>query len=237
MFKIKIADINILVHNKYEFTRLFCSDYLTDEAAIDLEVSCTDEEILEEIKASEIDVTPEYVENVCIHRAIAERLAEFDAFLFHSALLECDGLGIAFAAHSGVGKSTHVGLWKKVYGDRVRIINGDKPIVRFINGQAIAYGTPWLGKEGEGVNDSCPLKAVCFISRGSENSIKKTDPFDVILELFGQVYVPKLQNNAEKTLELLDRFTSITDFYSLKCNMMNDAAITAHKGILGDIKE
>lgn len=234
MFKIKIADINILVHNKYEFTRLFCSNYLTDEEEIDFEVSCSDEEILEEIKISDIEITPEYVENVCIHRAIAERLAEFDAFLFHSALIECDGTGIAFAAHSGVGKSTHIGLWKKVYGNRVRIINGDKPIIRFINGKPMAYGTPWLGKEGLGVNDSCPLKAVCFILRNDENLIKKIDPFYVISDLFGQVYVPKLQDNAEKTLELLDRFISLTDFYSLECNMNDSAAITAYKGILGD---
>ncbi len=234
MFKIKIAEINVLVHNKYKFSRLFCKDYLTDEDRTDLEVSCTDEEILEEISISELPISADYAESLCIHRAIAERLAEFDAFLFHSALIECDGSGVAFAAHSGVGKSTHIGLWKKVYGDRVRIINGDKPIVRFIDGEAKAYGTPWLGKEGFGVNDSCPVKAVCFIARGIENTIKKVMPFYVIAELFGQIYIPKLKNNAEKTLELLDRFTSKVDFYSLECNMIDDAAITAYNEIFGD---
>ena len=232
MFKIKIADINVLVHNKYEFTKAFCKDYLTDEERTDLEVSCTDEEMSEEIKASEIDITAEFVESVCIHRAIAEKLAEFDAFLLHSALIECDGTGVAFAAHSGVGKSTHIGLWKKVYGDRVRIINGDKPIVRFIDGKVMAYGTPWLGKEGFGVNDLCPLKAVCFISRGAENTIKRVEPFYVLSELFGQIYLPKLPCNAEKTLELLDRFASCVSFYSLECNMNDEAAIIAHNLIL-----
>lgn len=232
MFKIKIADINVLVHNKYEFTRAFCKDYLTDEERTDLEVSCTDEEIMEEVKASGIEMSPEFVESVCIHRAIAERLAEFDAFLLHSALIECDGVGVAFAAHSGVGKSTHIGLWKKVYGDRVRVINGDKPIIRFIDGRIMAYGTPWLGKEGLGVNDSCPLKAVCFISRGAENLIKKVEPFYIITELFGQIYLPKLKENAEKTLELTDRFTFGISFYSLKCNMNDEAAEIAHNLIL-----
>ena len=43
-------------------------------------------------------------------------------------LISFDGQGIAFAAPSGTGKTTHIKLWQRLYGDRVEIINGDKPL-------------------------------------------------------------------------------------------------------------
>ena len=37
-------------------------------------------------------------------------------------------------------------------GDRVTVINDDKPIIRKIDGEFYVYGTPWQGKESIGKN-------------------------------------------------------------------------------------
>ena len=98
-------------------------------------------------------------------------MPDFDAFLLHAAVIEVDGLAYAFAAPSGTGKTTHIALWKKFFGDRANIINGDKPIIRFENGTPYIYGTPWCGKEGYNINTKAPLAALCFIERSPENTI------------------------------------------------------------------
>ena len=38
-----------------------------------------------------------------------------------------------FCGSSGTGKTTHMLLWQKMLGDRFKFINGDKPIIRFID--------------------------------------------------------------------------------------------------------
>ena len=232
MFKIKIADINVLINNKYKYSEYLCGEYITDEERTDFEVCADDNDISEEIKHSDIAVTAAYAESVCLHREIAERLAEYDAFLLHSALIECDGVGVAFTARSGVGKSTHIMLWQKNFGDRVRIINGDKPILRFVNGELRAYGTPWLGKENLGTNSYCKMSALCFIERGEKNKITEIPAELATLPMFSQIYLPQNAENAARTLELADRFASSVSFYRLACNMEDEAAQVSYNAII-----
>ena len=235
MFKIKIAGINILVDNKYPFTEFLCREYFTTEAHTDIEVRATDEAIKAEIAEAEIPVNEDYAESVCIHREIAERLAEFDAFVLHSAFISCEGKGIAFTARSGVGKSTHVALWKKNFRDRVTVVNGDKPIVRFIDGVPYGFGTPWLGKENEGENSKTEFSALCFLQRGETNMAEQIPCELGAMQLLSQVYIPKNPQNAAKTLELVDRFSSSIAFFRLACNMHDEAAIVSHNTIMKGI--
>ncbi len=232
MFKIKLAGINVLVHNKYGYTELLCRDYVTDEEHTDFEVAAIESDIVNEIKSADIPITADYAESVCLHREIAERLAEYDAFVLHSALIECDGKGIAFTARSGVGKSTHIALWKKVYGKSVRIVNGDKPIVRFSDGVAYGFGTPWCGKENAGENIYCKFEALCFLERGKENVIFPLAAELGAISLLSQIYIPKDSENAAKTLELADRFAQNVSFYKLACNTDDEAARISHNAIM-----
>ena len=74
--------------------------------------------------------------NFCGFRAFAEQLPHYNAFVLHSATFDVSGVGVAFAAHSGTGKTTHMMLWQKLLGERMTIVNGDKPIVRFFDESA-----------------------------------------------------------------------------------------------------
>ena len=191
MIGIRIADINILLHNRYGYTEALCREYKTDSQHMDFAVRTTDADISEEIKNAELATSPEYAEAACLHREIAEQLWKYNAFLLHAALIECDGVGYAFAARSGVGKSTHIGLWKKIFDERVHIINGDKPIVKITDHGIIAYGTPWNGKEGLGENRSCPLRALCFLERGTENAVDPISTDEAVARIFPQIYLPQ----------------------------------------------
>ncbi len=231
LFSIKIADIVVEIQNRFRYVEDFCRDYRVEGEKAEFSVSATEEEIDEELKIAGVDLPRAYAEATCIHRQIARRLSEFDAFLLHSAVISCDGVGYAFAARSGVGKSTHILLWMKTFGERVRVVNGDKPILRLVDGKFRVYGTPWCGKEGLGENTSCVLGALCFLERGKENQIARVTSDEALVRLFSQVYLPEDAAASAATLDLLDRFIQKTGFYLLHCNMEDEAALVAYHGM------
>lgn len=228
MITIRIADLNIRLKNRYQYVAMLCQDYMTEDPRIDFEVEATDEDISKEIKNAECESSEAYAEAVCLYRRIAEQLWRYDAFLLHAALIECDGKGYAFAARSGVGKSTHIGLWKKNFGEHVCIVNGDKPIVRVTEKGIVAYGTPWNGKEGLGENRSCVVRGLCFLERGTENEIESIPMEDAAMRLFPQVYLPTGACAVDKTLTLIDEFVKRISFWRLRCNMEDGAAVLSH---------
>ncbi len=233
MFYIRIADLNIRINNRYEYVYALCKEYLIDTPdKIDMEVSATEEQIDQELVDTGIEVSRGYCEGVCIYRNICRELPrKFDAYLLHSALVEYDGRGYAFAARSGTGKSTHISLWKKAFGDQVRIINGDKPIVRYTGGDFIAYGTPWCGKEGLAVNDSVPLGAICFLERAEENSIVRISAADAVTKIVQQILTPQDMETLDSLFPLLDMTLAKVPCYVLKCNMDVEAAQVAYNGM------
>ena len=177
--------------------------------------------------------TVEYLEAICIYREICLRLPERDAFVMHSAVIEVDGMAYAFSAKSGTGKSTHIALWKKYLGDKVQIVNGDKPIVRYRDGVFYAYGTPWCGKEFWHRNVSRPLKAICFIERSQDNWIKRLDTQSSADRIMKQILIPSDALGAIKTFELIDKMLYTVDCWLLGCNISIEAAQLAYNTMSG----
>lgn len=169
-------------------------------------------------------------------RKIAEWIPLHGAFLLHSACFDVNGTGVAFAAHSGTGKTTHMLLWQKLLGDKMTVVNGDKPIVRFFEDEPetpYAYGTPWCGKEHLGCNMRTPLKHICFIERADKNSCEPLDKSDAVNLIFNQVYMPKDPAAMMKTMQLIDRLLSCCTLWKIRCNMESDAAETSFNAIFG----
>ncbi len=237
MFTIQIADIVVEIHNRFQYTEDFCQEFKVERKPPAFSVSVTEEDIDEELKMCETNVPRAYAEATCIHRQIARQLSRFDAFLLHSAVISCDGEGYAFAARSGVGKSTHISLWLKNFGDRARVVNGDKPILRLVDGKFRVYGTPWRGKEGLGENTFSNLKAICFLERGETNQIVSMNSDEALIRLFSQVYLPEDASASATTLDLLGKLIQNTKFYLLHCNMEDEAALVAYSGMNKEDKE
>ncbi|MBE6667166.1 MAG: hypothetical protein E7607_02505 [Ruminococcaceae bacterium] len=232
MFCIRMADLVFGIDNKYEYVKKLCRDYVVESDKPCMTVSVTDEQIKAEMEISEFAVNPAYAEGVCVYRNICEHLPErFGAFLMHCAVIEYEGEGYAFAAQSGTGKSTHIALWQKRFGENVRIINGDKPIMRFCGDSLFAYGTPWCGKEGYSSNASVPIKAICFIERATENSIRKISASDALTRIFHQILTPDTAEGIDALFPLIDRMLGEIPCYVLGCNISEEAAEVAYDGM------
>ncbi len=200
----------------------------------DIFISINKEDIMFEKSISDYNPSRYTCEWRMLSRKIAESLPLHNAFLLHSALIDVDGVGVAFAAHSGTGKTTHMLLWQKLLGERLTIVNGDKPIIRFFDDEPntpYAYGNPWNGKENLGCNMRTPLKHICFIERSETNSVEHIEKADAIDRIFNQVYMPKDSMVLMNTISLIDRLLSSCTLWKIKCNMEDDAAKVAFEGI------
>lgn len=234
MFYIRIADLCVQIVNQYEYVRLICEDYIVDPPATapDLSVSVSQEQIDAELADSAPGTRVDYVEGVCMYRNICKQLpTAFSAYLLHCAVIEYEGRGYAFAAKSGTGKSTHIALWQKRFGDAVQIVNGDKPILRFVGDELYAYGTPWCGKEGYQTNTSVPLKALCFLERAEKNSIRPLSAGDAVMRIFHQILTPRDVQEVDALFPLLDQTLQRVPCYLLGCNISEEAAEVAYLGM------
>ena len=232
MPKVKIADLIIDIQNKYRYLEKQCADYIYDgDAPVDFSVSVTQEEMDTEAKESDFEFHPAILESTCEYRQIAMELPQRNALLMHGATFTIDDRGIIFIARSGTGKSTHLMLWQKLFGDKITIVNGDKPIIRFFDGVPYAYGTPWAGKEKLQNNMRAKLTDICILERGVENSTVKVEPSEFLNQIMQQVLHPADPMTALLTLELVDNLANKCNFWNIKCNISDDAAITSHDAI------
>lgn len=68
-------------------------------------------------------------------------------FAIHSASILYREKGMAFfPGHSGMGKSTHTGLWHQLLG--TPFLNGDLNLLGIHENRIMVYGIPWCGTSG-----------------------------------------------------------------------------------------
>ena len=168
-----------------------------------------------------------YLEELAVYRKIAEKMPEYDTFLFHGSSVAVDGQGYLFTAKSGTGKSTHTRLWRKLLGDRAVMVNDDKPLIRVGHDCVTVFGTPYNGKHRLGNNIAVPLKAICLLERSAENHIRSIAPEEAYPMLLQQSYRPKDRTALAATLTLIDRLMGQVAFWKLGCNMDPSAAAIA----------
>lgn len=229
----RIADMTVDIRARYDYVVRQCAGYLAPEgAAPDFTVEI-DEQTIAASQKQAPDFSLAYHESLCVYRAICKKMLAYGGFLLHAAVIEVDGRAYAFSAPSGTGKSTHIALWRRLLGERVQIVNGDKPILRYRDGHFIAYGTPWCGKEGWQRNASAPLAAICFLERSEENRIRRLTSAEAIDHVFHQLLRPKTAAEMDATLSLTDTLLREVPIYLLGCNISEEAARLAYETLSG----
>ena len=232
MLKISIAGIIVEINNKYPTIEKLSVDYLSDGVP-DFSVCATDEEIEREGLGLSDDFTSGELESIAIYRKIALNLSEYSAFVFHGAAVEVGGVASIFTAKSGVGKTTHVRLWLKKFGKEASVLNGDKPIIRIINGEPFVAGTPWRGKEGYGRPGLVPIAGVALLERASENFARPVSVDDALVRFLTQAYVPRHDARAaSKTVAIISEVLAKIPIITLGCNMKDEAADVAYSAFL-----
>ena len=227
MFNAEIAGHVITVDNKFDYIRDYYTGYITEKPS-EFTVSAS----VEEIEAENVDGlnwNAAYLETLAIYRKICERLLEYDMVLFHSSALSFDGDAVLFTAPSGTGKSTHSRLWREYFGDRVTMVNDDKPILH-ITDKITVFGTPYGGKDNLQSNTSAPVKAIVILHQAKENSLKRLEPNEAFPTLLSQTYRVSSIEGMTKTMPLVGRLSHLP-VYSLGCTISYEAVELIHNEI------
>ena len=178
-----------------------------------------------------------YIESLALYQNITELLLARDVMQFHCSALEMDGRAYLFTAPSGTGKSTHVRLWRQVFGARVTVINDDKPLVRLQkDGSWRVYGTPYGGKHNLQTNTSQTLCGIVMLERGAENKIERVTPQDAFVTLMAQTY-HSIQT-PERILHAMDLVGSLANLpvFRLQCNISQQAVQVAYEALKGETR-
>ena len=166
------------------------------------------------------------------------QLLNHDGFMLHASAVVMDGYAYLFSAPCGTGKSTHTGLWQKVFGkDKAVILNDDKPALRLENGTWYAYGTPWSGKTEKNQNLRAKVAGICFLRRGQENTIEPFGGAKAVFSLLEQTMRPAGMEIRQQLLTLLDKLLQDVPVWQMACNMEPDAPQVSHAAMKAAIKE
>lgn len=232
MTKLLLADLVIEINNKYRYIPKKCADYIYDgDKPTDIFVKVSEQEIEKERNSSDVEYHDAYLEYICAYRQIATKLLDFDAFVMHGTVINVENKGIIFTALSGTGKTTHMLYWREMLGDKLTIINGDKPIIRFFGGIPYAYGTPWAGKEGFNTNSKTELNDICLIERAEINEVIPLEGIQVVSVFVKQIYQPPTTNAVLKTYDLADKLLKYCNLRKIRCTKDISAAKTAYNTI------
>ena len=183
--------MTIQIEHRYPYIYEMCREYeVSAGTKPDFTVCTSNEKIQLEFEAYErlYQHTLDFEDwkGLCEHDSLmtylCDRLSDYGAFLMHAAVVAVDGVAYIFTAPSGTGKTTHILLWKQHFGDRAVILNGDKPIIRILDGKVYVCGTPWKGKEGFGLGPGVmlPVGGVCVVEQNPENHIRKLSVSEAI---------------------------------------------------------
>lgn len=165
----------------------------------------------------------------CFYSALPQR----GGFMLHSSAVAVDGRAYLFSAPSGTGKSTHTALWLKLFGERARILNDDKPAIMLRGGKVTACGTPWSGKSDLNLNAEFPLQGICILEKSPENRIAPIPAQDAVFPLLDQTIRPSDPAGMSALLSCIDDVTAKVRVWRMGCNISLEAAQTAYNAMSG----
>lgn len=217
MPRYKIADVVCEMDTKYAETAHWYEPYLTDEPLDFPKTLVVTDKQSDYLIENGIDIDAPIAENMVLANKFNYMLLRFNGSYIHSSALMYDSKVYLFSGKSGVGKSTHTKRWCRLFPDKTKILNDDKPSFRIIDGKCYIYGTPFAGGTDIQLNEKGELGAVVFLEQSKENRLVRLSSKEAINELTNQT--PKKLNMkiADKMLSLHSELIEKYPFYKLYC--------------------
>lgn len=227
----KICGIGVSCDFRYPMMISRAEKYLTDGAKAEIKVKYFSEQQAA-LKKSESTLTDDDCETIDTARQFYLQLLRHGGFMLHSSAVVLDGKAYLFSAPSGTGKSTHTKQWLKLFGERAKILNDDKPAI-MLHEKITACGTPWSGKSDLNLNLEVPLQGICILERSEANFIEQLPAEKAIFALLDQTLRPEDEEGMLLLLDMLDRITREVKVWRMGCDISVEAARMAYDAMSG----
>ena len=176
--------------------------------------------------------TDEEREYIYCSAAFCRAIIRYARFFLHASAVVYEGQAYLFSAPSGMGKSTLTSLWLKCFPGSY-ILNDDKPVICPENERITVWGTPFSGKTDLQMNRGVPLKAICFLKQGSENSICRITEDKALALALNNTYRPRNGDGMNLLLDMLEQVVGRVSTYEMSCTGEPEAAELSYRVMKG----
>lgn len=219
---IELARITFELDTVYGNMQFFCKDFLVESKKPDYMISITQKEIEAEW-ANKSDLKGNFdslqqrsmypvSERKAFLRKIVDILPFHSVLLMHGAVVSDGKSAYMFTAPSGTGKTTRAHLFTDSHPDYY-ILNGDKPLVKIEKDRVLVYGSPWKGKEHEGINEEATLKAIFLLVRSDHTKLTELRASEAFGFLTTQTCIPSNGKQTKRILHLIESLEGKTKIF------------------------
>ena len=168
--------------------------------------------------------------------AFAQAVILRDGVSVHASVVAADGKAFLFLGKSGTGKSTHARMWlRNIPGSH--LLNDDNPAVRVLNGEVIAFGTPWSGKTPCYRNESFPVGGIVRLVQGDADIFTKKEDVAAFVALLPSCSVVHSDEGLQSRLcDTIAKIVELLPVGELKCLPDNESAIVCYNNLKSLIK-
>ncbi|MBQ8736724.1 MAG: hypothetical protein IJY78_02700 [Bacteroidaceae bacterium] len=151
--------------------------------------------------------------------------------LMHSSVVRKDGRAYMCLGTSGTGKSTHTGLWiKHIPG--ADLMNDDNPVVRFVDGKAMVYGSPWSGKTPCYRNIEAPIGGILQLKQAPYNKIRRQTTIEAFASMLTSCSVMKWDKRVYSGIcDTITLLMEAVPNWFLECLPDREAALTSYEAM------
>ena len=143
-------------------------------------------------------------------------LTALGAISLHSSFITHRGQAILFSAPSGTGKSTQAALWEQ--HAHAEQINGDRSVIRCVDGVWTAFGFPFAGSSGIYKNKSAPIRAIVVLRQAKDNTIERLGASEAFRLLYSETAIQRWNTQGHAAaVDLLIRLSAAVPVYRLCC--------------------
>jgi len=161
---------------------------------------------------------------------------ERDAVFLHASVVRWQGRAILFSGQKQIGKSTQAELWRRFRG--AEVLNGDRALLRRMDGLWMACGSPFCGTSGICVNGKIPIAAIVLLQKSPYNRIEPVDlkrTFAAFLS--GCTFDAQNRMEAEHVLSLAEQIHREVPVFQLCCTPDEKAVLCLEKAMKGEYND
>ncbi len=156
--------------------------------------------------------------------ALERRMTERNSLIFHCAYVRYQGGAILFSAPSETGKTTQANLWERYQHSET--VNGDKSLLRQINGVWTADGWPVCGTSEVCYNEQTPIHAIVMLRQEKENQVRQLGTSEAFMRIYAQTTVNSWnRDSVAKNSALIEELIAAVPIYELGCTISEEAVI------------
>lgn len=136
--------------------------------------------------------------------------------MLHSSSVLYKNKLYCFSAPAGTGKSTHAGLWNRLFDTPV--INGDTNLLLPTDDCVLVPGTPWCGTSDIYSDSTYHLGGIVFLSQGNCDEAQKLSAEDAFIKTVARTISPNWNEElSNKVIEGTGLITELVPCWKLIC--------------------